>query len=186
MAIDFSFLENAAPKQPEPEPVKQESGVANVSIRVDADCMMQCDGEYVDIPLKADMMAKTQLPIGQHLLEFFSKENPNIKVEKIVEFPESDKNYLVMVNELKMMVAASVPPPMPQMPQMPEEPQIQTPPENPFLNQLTNMSQNFNAHFAAQQMNMQMPPLGQQANMQMPPLGQQTPPPFPPPLETNK
>lgn len=133
MAIDFSFLENAAPKQqePAPEPVKQESGVANVTIRVDADSFMQCDGEYVDIPLKAGMMAKTQLPIGQHLLVFFAQENPNIKVEKVVEWPESDKNYLVMVNDLKMKLA----------PAMPQQPQMQMPPQNAFLDQLNQMVQ---------------------------------------------
>lgn len=132
MAIDFSFLENAAPKQPEPEPVKQESGMANITIRVDADSIMQCDGEYVDLPMKAGVMAKTQLPIGQHLLEFFSQENPNIKVEKVVDFPESDKNYLLMVNELKAQLA-------PAMPQM-QQPQMQMPPQNAFLDQLNQMA----------------------------------------------
>ena len=131
MAIDFSFLENAVPQQPVPEPVKQESGVTNVTVRVDADSFMQCDGEYVDLPLKAGVMAKTQLPVGQHLLEFFSQENPNIKVEKVVDFPESDKNYLVMVNELKAQIA----------PAMPQQPQMQMPPQNAFLDQLTQMAQ---------------------------------------------
>lgn len=130
MAVDFSFLENVAPKQPEPEPVAKASGLANVTIRVDADCFLQCDGEYVDIPLKAGMMAKTQLPVGQHLLEFISQENPNIKVEKVVEWPESDKNYLVMINELKAQLA-------PAMPQM-QQPQM--PPQNAFLDQLNQMA----------------------------------------------
>ncbi len=153
MAIDFSFLENAAPKQPEPEPVKQESGLANITIRVDADCLLQCDGEFVD-SLKAGMMFKTQLPIGQHLLEFLSDENPNIKVEKIVEWPESDKNYLVMVNELKAKMA----PPMPQM---------QMPPQNAFLDQLNQMAQ--------------MNPLAGMGMAQMPPIPGSVPqmPPMP-------
>lgn len=129
MAVDFSFLENVAPKQPEPEPVAKASGLANVTIRVDADCFLQCDGEYVDIPLKAGMMAKTQLPVGQHLLEFISQENPNIKVEKVVEWPESDKNYLVMINELKAQLA----------PAMPQMQQSQMPPQNAFLDQLNQM-----------------------------------------------
>ncbi len=128
MPVDFSFLENAAPKQQGLEPVKV-SGIANVSIRVDADSFMQCDGEYIELPLKAGIMAKTQLPIGQHLLEFFSQENPNIKIEKVVEFPESEKNYLVIVNELKAAIA----PPIPQTTQ-------QTPPSNPFLDQLNQMA----------------------------------------------
>lgn len=130
MAVDFSFLENVAPKQPEPEPVAKASVLVNVTIRVDADCFLQCDGEYVDIPLKAGMMAKTQLPVGQHLLEFISQENPNIKVEKVVEWPESDKNYLVMINELKAQLA-------PAMPQM-QQPQM--PPQNAFLDQLNQMA----------------------------------------------
>lgn len=128
MPIDFSFLENVAPKQ---EPEAKASGMANVTIRVDADCMMQCDGEYVDVPLKAGMMAKTQLPTGQHLLEFLSEENPNIKVEKMVDWPESDKNYLVVVNELKAAIA----PPMQQTQQQ------SAPPQNAFLDQLQQMAQ---------------------------------------------
>ena len=127
MPIDFSFLENAAPKQ-ETESVKS-SGLANVSIRVDADCFMQCDGEYVDIPLKAGMMAKTQLPTGQHLLEFFSQQNTNVKIEKVVDFPESDKNYLVMVSELKAAIA-------PAMPQATNT----AAPTNPYLDQLNQMA----------------------------------------------
>lgn len=179
MAIDFSFLENAAPQQPEPEPVKQESGVANVTIRVDADCFMQCDGEFVDVPLKAGMMAKTQLPVGQHLLEFFAQENPNVKVEKIVEWPESDKNYLVMVNDLQMKLA-------PAMPQQMQQPQMQMPPQNQYLDQLNQM-QGYNPLLAAQQMNAQVAAFQQQMNQQMQQfgqqMGQQTPPPFPPSLE---
>ena len=150
MPIDFSFLENAAPKQQEaPQPAKA-SGMANVTIRVDADSFMQCDGEYIDLPIKAGMMAKTQLPVGQHLLEFFSQENPNIKIEKVVEFPESDKNYLVMVNELKAAIA----PPVPDSKQ-------QAAPTNPFLDQLNRMAQ--------------MNPLTGMGTMQAPPM-----PPVPP------
>lgn len=129
--MDFSFLEDASPKPVEAAPVAKTSGMANITIRVDADCFMQCDGEFVDLPLKAGMMAKTQLPVGQHLLEFISQDNANIKVEKVVEWPESDKNYLVMVNELKAKIA----------PAMPQQPQMQTPPSNPFLNQLGQMAQ---------------------------------------------
>lgn len=101
MPVDFSFLQNAAPQKPEQPEQKPDSGVAIVTVRVDADCFMQCDGEYIDIPLKAGQVSKAELPTGQHLLEFISTENPNVKVEKMVDFPESGKNYLVIVNELK-------------------------------------------------------------------------------------
>ena len=128
--MDWSFLNDAVPKQQEAEPVKT-SGTVNVTVRVDADCMLMCDDEYVDLPLKAGMMAKTTLPMGQHLLTFISEKQPNIKVEKMVDWPEADKNYLVIVNEL----SAAMPPTMPQQPR-----QAATP-ENPFLNQLNQMAQ---------------------------------------------
>ena len=135
MPVDFSFLQNAAPAKPEepkqPEQ-KTDTGLANVTVRVDADCFMQCDGEFVDVPLKAGQVTKTELPVGQHLLEFISTENTNIKVEKMVDFPESGKNYLVIVNELKAAVA----PPMPQ-----GQPQ-QAAPQNPYLDQLNQMQWN--------------------------------------------
>jgi len=135
MPVDFSFLQNAAPAKPEepkqPEQ-KTDTGLANVTVRVDADCFMQCDGEFVDVPLKAGQVTKTELPTGQHLLEFLSTENPNVKVEKMVDFPESGKNYLVVVNELKAAVA----PPMPQASAQ------QAPPQNPYLDQLNQMQWN--------------------------------------------
>ncbi|MBQ9558524.1 MAG: DUF4397 domain-containing protein [Bacteroidaceae bacterium] len=132
MPIDFSFLENAAPPKQEQPEQKPDTGIVNVTVRVDADCFMQCDGEYVDIQLKAGQVTKTELPTGQHLLEFLSTENPNVKVEKMVDFPESGKNYLVVVNELKAAIA----PPMPQ-----GQPQQATP-QNPFLDQLNQMQWN--------------------------------------------
>ena len=132
MPVDFSFLQNAAPRQPEQPEQKPDSGLAHVTVRVDADCFMQCDGEYLDIPLKAGQVCKTELPTGQHLLEFLSAENPNVKVEKMVDFPESGKNYLVVITELKVAVA----------PPMPREQSQQVPPQNPFLDQLNQMQWN--------------------------------------------
>lgn len=104
MAIDFSFLDNAAPRKEE-VPVK--SDTANVTIRVDADSMLLCDGEYIDQQFKAGVITKIQLPTGQHLLEFLSEENPDVKVEKVVDFIEAGKSYLVMVNELKAALSKS-------------------------------------------------------------------------------
>lgn len=148
MPIDFSFLENAAPK--EQEPVKM-SGLADVSIRSDADCFLQCDGEYVDLPLRAGIMAKIQLPIGQHLLEFISQDSPNVKVEKVVDFPESGKKYLVIVNELKAAIAPLAP-----------NIERQGTPFNPFLDQLNQMAQiNPLESMEVPPMPMAVPPSGQ-------------------------
>ena len=100
MPVDFSFLEGAASKPQQPEQ-KLDTGLANVTIRVDADCFLQCDGEYIEIELQAGKMVKTQFPIGQHLLEFISSTYPDINVEKVVDFPETGKNYLVLIGEMK-------------------------------------------------------------------------------------
>ena len=40
MPVDFSFLQNAAPPKPEQPEQKPDSGLANVTVRVDADCYM--------------------------------------------------------------------------------------------------------------------------------------------------
>ena len=132
MPVDFSFLQNTAPQQPEQPEQKPDSDLAHVTVRVDADCFMQCDGEYLDITLKAGQVCKTELPTGQHLLEFLSTENPNVKIEKMVDFPESGKNYLVVITELKAAVA----------PPIPQEQSQQAPPQNPFLDQLNQMQWN--------------------------------------------
>ena len=100
MAIDYSFLEGVAPQQAAPQ-----DDMANVTLRVDADALLLCDGEHIDIELKAGVVKKTQLPVGEHLLEFLSEENPDAKVEKVVDFPVAGKSYLVMVSGLKEALA---------------------------------------------------------------------------------
>ena len=102
MAIDFSYLEGADSQK---ENTPTQTDTANVTIRVDADCLLLCDGDFIDQPFKAGALIKIQLPIGQHLLEFLYAENPDVKVEKVVDFDEAGKSYLVIVNELKAAVA---------------------------------------------------------------------------------
>ena len=117
MPVDYSFLQNAAPSQPEQN--SDTGGKVTVTIRVDADCFLQCDGEFVDVQLEAGKVARTELLAGQHLLEFMSVEDINIKVEKVVDFPNAGKSYLLVVNELKALVA----PPAPETPEVPSAPE---------------------------------------------------------------
>ena len=105
MPIDFSYLEGAAPQE-ENTPVMPDT--ANVTIRVDADSLLLCDGEYIDQPFKAGILTKIQLSPGQHLLEFLYTEDPDIKIEKEVDFPESGKSYLVLIKGLNDLVDAAV------------------------------------------------------------------------------
>ena len=108
MNMNFNFNpvnKNNAPQEPEPSRNK-ETGLAKVTLRVDADCFLLCDGEYMeDIEIVANKITKVQLPIGQHLLEFMDLENPDIKVERAVDFPEEGKSYLVLVDGLEEAIA---------------------------------------------------------------------------------
>ena len=82
--------------------------MAYVSVRADADCFLLCDGEYLDIQLEAGKITKIQAPVGQHLLEFLYTEDPDIKVEKEVDFPETGKSYLVIIKDLKDAVDKAI------------------------------------------------------------------------------
>mgnify|MGYP006967159498 FL=1 len=84
MAIDFSFLDGT-----QNESTSTQTRTANVTIRVDVDSLLLCDGEYIDHPFKAGVLTKIQLPLGQHILEFLYTEDPDIKIEKEVDFPEA-------------------------------------------------------------------------------------------------
>jgi hypothetical protein len=85
----------------------QKTDTANVTIRVDADSMLLCDGEHIEHPFKAGVLTKIQLPIGQHLLEALYTEDPGLKIEKEVDFPEAGKSYLVIIKGLKDLVDAA-------------------------------------------------------------------------------
>lgn len=102
MALTFNQVKPAtAPQEQTPAP-KNDAGMANVTIRVDADCYLLCDGEFMeDIQIVANQIIKAKLPVGQHLLEFMDMENPDIKVEKAVDFPNEGKSYLVLIDGLE-------------------------------------------------------------------------------------
>jgi hypothetical protein len=102
--IDYSFLDN------DPTQAKQTANtgeMAKVTLRVDADCFLLCDGEFTELQLQAGKLTKTQLPVGQHVLEFIDLENPNAKMEKIVDWPVAGRSYLVLVDDLAKAIAAA-------------------------------------------------------------------------------
>ena len=99
----FDFIGQNAGEEKKETP-QQTQAMENVTVRCDADCFLLCDGEYLDIQLEAGKMAKIQIPIGQHLLEFLYTEDPDIKIEKEVDFPDAGKSYLVIIKGLKDLV----------------------------------------------------------------------------------
>lgn len=129
--MDFSSYANAAPKQREPEPIKQAPSMVNVIIPVDADCQLYCDGDLINIPLNAGVVSKVQIAPGNHFLQFISRENPSLKVEKVIHIPLTDLNHILDKIEFSAMMA----------PPMPQQSQMQIPPQNTYLDQLNQMAQ---------------------------------------------
>ena len=74
--------------------------VAIVTLRVDADSSLFIDGEYTH-DLEAGKPLKISLAVGKYIFEFAASENPEVKIEKIVNIDTAGKKYLVVVNELK-------------------------------------------------------------------------------------
>ena len=71
-----------------------------LTLRVDADSFLFIDGEYTH-DLEAGKPLKISLAVGEYIFEFAASENPEVKIEKIVNLDTVGKKYLVVVNELK-------------------------------------------------------------------------------------
>jgi TPR repeat protein len=83
-----------------------DSNCVNLTLRADAECQVTCDGDFL-VLLNPNQIVKEKAPTGQHILQFISISNPDILVEKIVDFPDAGKNYLVLVNELTTLMKES-------------------------------------------------------------------------------
>lgn len=71
-----------------------------LTLRVDADSFLFIDGEYTH-DLEAGKPLKINLAVGEYIFEFAASENPEVKIEKIVNLDTAGKKYLIVVNELK-------------------------------------------------------------------------------------
>lgn len=71
-----------------------------LTLRVDADSFLFIDGEYTH-DLESGKPLKISLAVGEYIFEFAASENPEVKIEKIVNLDTAGKKYLVVVNELK-------------------------------------------------------------------------------------
>lgn len=105
MSDYFDFLNSSLPAE-EKSFSKEHNNKVSVMVRVDADCILLCDGEYLEVQLHEGKLEKVQLPAGQHLLQFMSVEYPEIMTEKEVDFPDAGKSYLVIIKELRALVDA--------------------------------------------------------------------------------
>ena len=100
----FDFLDQNSSSNPAPSEdflMKDES--VNLTLRADAECQVTCDGDFL-VLLSPNQITKEKAPVGQHILQFISTIRPDIQVEKIVDFTEAGKNYLVLVNEFSELI----------------------------------------------------------------------------------
>lgn len=100
----FDFLEQNAQQDKPADDALQNDGTVNLTIRADAECQVVCDGDFLFL-LDANQLVKEKAPVGQHLLQFISTDYPDICIEKVVDFAEPGKNYLVLVKEFMAQIA---------------------------------------------------------------------------------
>ncbi len=101
----FDFLEqNSSDNPASSTPGNNNEGMVNLTTRADAECQVVCDGDFLFL-LPPNQIIKEKAPVGQHILQFISTEYPDVVVEKVVDFPEAGKNYLVIVSEFKTLIA---------------------------------------------------------------------------------
>lgn len=100
----FDFLEQNAQQEKPANDAPQNDGTVNLTVRADAECQVVCDGDFLFL-LNANQIIKEKAPVGQHILQFISIDYPEISIDKIVDFPEAGKSYVVIVNEFKAQVA---------------------------------------------------------------------------------
>ena len=95
----FDFLDQNSGSTPATsEGVTMKDEFVNLTLRADAECQVTCDGDFL-VLLSPNQITKEKAPVGQHILQFISTTHPDIQIEKIVDFPDPGKNYLVLVNE---------------------------------------------------------------------------------------
>ena len=74
--------------------------VATLTARVSLDCWLVCDGEQL-IQLKAGQIKKISVPLGEHLLQFVSIENPCMRLQKKMDFAMAGRNYLLLIDDMQ-------------------------------------------------------------------------------------
>ena len=101
----FDFLEqNSSDNPASSTPGNNNEGMVNLTTRADAECQVVCDGDFLFL-LPPNQIIKEKAPVGQHILQFISTEYPDVVVEKVVDFSEAGKNYLVMVSDFQALLA---------------------------------------------------------------------------------
>ena len=108
--MDNNYFENLAnsikvsePKSEEPK----ESLEATLTVKVDIDCKLYCDGDFLDL-FEANKVKKISVPTGQHLFTVESERFNEVSEDVVLEIEQPGKNYLLLVKDLKERENAEV------------------------------------------------------------------------------
>lgn len=82
----------------------ESSGTAFLTVKVDIDCKLYCDGDFLDL-FEANKVKKTQIPTGQHLMTVVSEYFEDISEDHVIDAAEAGKNYLLLINDLNKRIA---------------------------------------------------------------------------------
>ena len=97
----FEALKNSIPNSEQSaNNVTNGSGQAFLTVKVDIDCKLYCDGDFLDL-LEANKVKKIPIEIGQHLMTVESEHCDGVSEDHVVDAAETGKNYLLLVNGLK-------------------------------------------------------------------------------------
>lgn len=97
----FETLKNAVqePEQPNTNPVES-SGMATLTVKVDIDCKLLCDGDFLDF-FEANKVKKITVQTGWHLFTIESAQFSEVTEDHEIDVAEAGKNYPLLVKGLK-------------------------------------------------------------------------------------
>jgi len=97
----FEALKNSVPNSEQSTiNVSNGSRQAYLTVKVDIDCKLYCDGDFLDL-FEANRVKKISIEVGQHLMTIESEHCDGISEDHVVDAAEVGKNYLLLVNDLK-------------------------------------------------------------------------------------
>lgn len=102
--MDNNYFESLANSVQEPAQPKSNSsnisGQAFLTVKVDIDCKLYCDGDFLDL-FEANKVKKINVPTGWHLFTIESEQFDDVTEDHEMDVAESGKNYPLLVKGLK-------------------------------------------------------------------------------------
>ena len=109
--MDNNYFENLANAIQDEEPAStqtsQGGSEATLTVKVDVDCKLYCDGDFMDL-FEANKVKKISVPTGQHLFTVESERFNEVSEDIVLEIDQPGKNYLLLVKDLKERENAEV------------------------------------------------------------------------------